>query len=460
MLAVHMPAPALRAIAAFAALEFDVCLRDCALPFVRDAPAAVFASRVSPAGALLGAAARVPPQSPGPSISGKLCQLVSFYAAPLGLPLALASYEHKNKPRLPVLFDLSSFPPRQFAAAPPDPDGWSIALMLRRALTAVLGGAWTPWPASPRTILAADTDAGGLRLFWLELPAAGLCSHARLLRTVRARLDQIPFATDPLPLMADPAGRYVFVATQSLHAATCLKICARSGTVLASAAAQGTEPGHLVPLAPDLWLHLAGEDTALLSATAPPRPQPDFWRRLAALFPDEQEATQRPAHTYHLRARRKPWRMSRGRVLVPDPTAERLVLAELRGLEDGAPAMHLCGLLPDHLPPDAVYSSMAPVCEGPGAEQLVIRGAHSKSIIVRETHGARLEIRSMPSLPVMTSQHAADPRLAAVFEQARRQQERRVAAAAAAHRAAAPAPLPCLRPGDSAACPIDLSAEE
>jgi hypothetical protein len=492
MQALHMPTAALRAIASFAELEFDVCLRDCALPFVWDAPAAVFASRVSPAGALLGAAARLGVGASSPATTttttttaaaaaaatpptGKLWQLVSFSAPPLSLPLALASYsarsgfgaEEEPAAPQPVLIDLSAFPPRQLPVA--EAAGAEAAgPVLRRALAAVLQGAWAPWPASPRTLVAADTDVRGIRLFWLELPAAAAgLGGLRLLRTVCAALDELPFPSDRLPLSADPAGRYVYVAAQGLRAVTCVKVCARSGTVLASSTTEGAEPGHLTPLAPDLWLHLAGEDTALLSASAPARPQAGFWRQLAAALPDEREG-RHTSHTVLLRERRRPLRMSRGRVLIPDPAHGKLLLAELRGLRAGAPAMHLRGPLPGTpLPTVAAYCTLPPLCEGPCADRLVLRAGHGRSLLVQETRG-RWEARLLNALVVVPSQRAEDPRLAAVFQQAQRQKERRVAAAAAAAARTVGIALPLRRtglgspartPGASAACPIDLTQE-
>jgi len=277
MLAVHMPEAALRTIESFAALEFDVCLRDISLPFDRDSPVAVQASRICAiTDVSFGGAVNV--TSSMPQLTGKLCQVISFCEPPMRLPLALASYQNGScgSCTLPCLVDLSCFPPEQFAAKPPEYDD----MMLLRALRAVLGGSWTPWPSSPRTLLAADTDICGIRLFWVKLPAAGSRLPAEITHTRLISLDAISFDMPPLPIMADREGKYVFIAHQNTRAVECIKACALTGNVVASSSTEGIELSTVVSLAPDLWLLLSDDEVTLLSATAPPRPQPALWHAL------------------------------------------------------------------------------------------------------------------------------------------------------------------------------------
>jgi hypothetical protein len=471
MFAVHVPEAALRRIESFAGLEFDVCLRDASLPFVRDEPVAVVARRVSLlTDKGLGGASKVRwvgevraerrtlvevraerrTSGSRPGLTGKLCGLVSFCEPPLRLPLALACYESEGDPedgidalaktRELCFVDLAAFPPQQFPLA-----GAGTDTLLRRAMTALLGGAWTPWPASPRTVVAAHTDIRGLRLYWVELPEAGSRAPARLLRVLCVDLDDIPFMADPVPLMADPEGRSVFVATQSLRIINCLQICARTGNVLASCGTEGMEPGQILPLAPDLWLHLSGEDTALLSATEVPRPQPAFWRALREGRPTT-AACSEPG-----RMDLVPLRMSRGRLVLHDRRTGELLLCELRW-DFRRPSLHFCGALEQALGGET--QRWTPVSEGSEVEHLILRGAHNSSVVVhgdlRRAHG--LVVRTRASLVVQPCLRSAHPTLAAVFDQARRQKERRVMAAAVAQGG----PLSG-SPAGSAANPIDLT---
>jgi hypothetical protein len=458
MLAVHMPACALRCIASFAELEFDVCLRDCRLPFSRRHPAAVYASRVSvaPQPRQLAPPTLVPPAG----TTGELGQLVSFAVAPLSLPLALAHYVAPRgglMERAPVLLDLTRFPPRPRPAVPA-PAPWEDDRLLRRALTAVLEGSWAPWPAAPRTLVSAEGSLNGVALFFVELPDPAGAAPARLVRTLEARLD-IPFATGPLPLAADPAGRFVSIALQHLGSVQCLQLCARTGAVLASTETQITEPGSLTALGPDLWLFLAGgTDTALLSATAPARPQPAFRRELAALWNDP-EFGQPPSAPATPPPRRPslqgfttslPWRMRGGRLVFYDvthPAGPRVLLAELRGS-----SMHVCGVVAGSVDIRVLIDGgvLGAVCEGPEAECLVLRGFKGAAMVVREGERGALSVNVSRSLPVLLSRRAPHPGLAAVLRQAERQKEQRMAARLGAAPAA---------PLGSARNPLDLTQE-
>lgn len=472
MFAVHVPDAALRRIESFAGLEFDVCLRDASLPFVCDEPVAVVARRVSVVtdrglggtSKLQWAGGRDRGGNPAPGPMGKLNRLVSFCAPPLRLPLALARYDSQRQlndgtnafleTQALCFIDLAAFPPQHFPAEEVKKDGGPPSFtnpLLQRAMKGVFAGAWTPWPAaSSPTIVAAHTDdIRGLRLYWIGLPESGSRAPARLLRVLCVDLNDIPFMTDPVPLMADPEGRFVFVATQSLRTINCLKICADSGNVLASSGTEGAAPGKIVPLAPDLWLHLAWEDTALMSATEMPRPQPAFWQ---ALCKGRQESTDL-----------LPLRMSRGRLLLHHRRTGELLLCQLRGGPN--PDMHFCGALEQTLGGDP-QQHWRLVSEGPEVEHLILRSPHDRSVIVhgdlRRPHG--LVVRNRASLVVRPCQAHAHPALAAVFDQARRQKERRVAAAAVAQGgprrgwlASAEGAKPAASPEGSAANPIDLT---
>lgn len=419
MYAVHIPARALRLVASFLRVEFDVFLRDGRLPFVCDELSRVFACRGvsgrAAGGRLIGAPARVAPAG----VRGALCEVVNLSDA-LGLPLALVRFKCAEEALeeasfVPALMDLSSFPPLQRAAV----QGSFGNSLLRDALAAVLAGSWSACPsAGPGVLAAADMDLRGLRLFWLDVGRP----LPRLLRILSVPLDDFLQPDGAVRVLCDPTGHFVYAAVQGLQTVTCLKVCARSGTVAASLEAPDVCPGaSILPLAPDLWLHLAGEDTALLSTCGgAPRPQREFWRAACG-------ATPAALHT--------PWRMSGGRLVVADVLGGRLLLADLGGPGGD---LRLRAELRDSATVSALHDvALAPVSEGPAAERLILRARHGQTVLVREVCGPSPSSLSSLRADVVSgvalcSESVEHPLVAAVFAQAHRQQERRVAAAAAA----------------------------
>jgi hypothetical protein len=306
---------------------------------------------------------------------------------------------------------------------------------LMRALYAVSCNRYAAVPGLPDVVLAAcgktEDDrysSAALTLHWLDLEDA----RPRLVRSlvVTARggdATRAPFLRGgPLAIKAPPviddAGDVHLVGDGEEN--VFIKVCGRSGDVLACFGSQSHQHEHVVPVGAGTWLCLSSSSAAVVSTEPPAR------RQLSALFPTQETTSRELAPVFFAAA----WRVSGDRIVVHELATLRTRLLLLGIVRDHCGSAAPIGLrLLDavHRPLTARLSVLhPPILEDPDSDALVLTMARPSaygSMICSATPADRLHLRMARGFCVQPMRKASH--FAPICAQALRQQNRRVAAA-------------------------------